>query len=131
MGNSKRKEKIMRMAACPMCGQHNVNGFKKHNKWYSKCYNKECLFQTPVGMPTRKMSRYNWNRLYEHITDEILPDEPCGRQDRAFMKKEIRCGVPELVDCFTQEDFDKWSEKYDYKAIDWVKPKGKKYGKKK
>ena len=44
------------------------------------------------------------------------------------MKKEIQCGVPELVNCFTQEDFEKWSEKYDYKKIDWVKEKGKKAG---
>lgn len=118
----------MRMANCPVCGGHNVNGFKKHNKWYSKCYNKECGFTTPVGMPTRKLSRYNWNLLYESMTGEELPDEACGRQDRAYMKKEKRCGLPELTYCFTQEDYEKWSEKYDISQVNWVKLKGKKAG---
>lgn len=118
----------MRMSPCPVCHQRNVNGFKKKQKWYSTCYNKECRFTTEVGMPTRKMSRYNWNRLYEHMTGETLPDEVCGRQDRAFMKKEIAAGVLELVDCFTQEDFEKWEKKYSYDSIDWVKEKGKKAG---
>lgn len=115
----------MRMAPCPACGGHNVNGFKKHNKWYSTCYNKECRFTTKVGMPTRKLSRYNWNLLYEKMTGEALPDEACGRQDRAYMKKEKRCGLPELVQCFTQEDFNKWSEKYNISNVDWVKEGGK------
>ena len=44
------------------------------------------------------------------------------------MKKEIRCGVPELVQCFTQEDFEKWEETYDYSKISWVKEKGKRAG---
>lgn len=118
----------MRMAKCPVCGRHNVNGFKKNSKWYSTCYNKECRYTTEVGMPTRKMSRFNWNLNYEHLTGEVLPDEMTGRQKGAYMKKEIQCGVPELVNCFTQEDFEKWSEKYDYKKIDWVKEKGKKAG---
>lgn len=116
----------MRMAPCCKCGQHNVNGFKKHNKWYSTCYNKECRFTTEVGMPTRKLSRYNWNLLYEKETGEVLPDEACGRQERAFMKKEIRAGLHKLIYCFTQEDFDKWSEQYDISQVDWVKAKGKK-----
>ena len=41
------------------------------------------------------------------------------------MKKEKRCGLPELVQCFTQEDFDKWSEKYNISQVDWVKKDGK------
>lgn len=76
-------------------------------------------------MPTRKMSRFNWNLNYEHLTGETLPDEMTGRQKGAYMKKEIRCGVPELVQCFSQEDFKKWGEKYDYSKINWVKEKGK------
>lgn len=116
----------MRMAPCPVCGKTAPNGFKKGNKWYSKCYNKECGYTTEVGMPTRKMSRFNWNLNYERLTNETLPDEMTGRQKGAYMKKEIRCGVPELVQCFTQEDFEEWEEKYDYKDINWVAPKGKK-----
>lgn len=116
----------MRMAPCPMCGGKNTNGFKKNNKWYSTCYNKECRYTTEVGMPTRKMSRYNWNLNYEHITGEKLPDEMCGRQRGSFMKKEIRCGVPQLVHCFSKEDFDNWSKQYKYSDIDWLVPKGKK-----
>lgn len=115
----------MRMAPCPKCGEHNVNGFKKHNRWYSKCYNKNCLFETEIGMPTRKLSRYNWNLLFEQITGEKLPDDCCGRQDTAFMKKEKRLGLPELIHCFTQEDYEKWSEKYDISKVDWVKEGGK------
>ena len=118
----------MRMAKCPMCGKPAPNGFKKGNKWYSKCYNKECGYTTEVGMPTRKMSRFNWNLNYERLTGETLPDEMTGRQKGAYMKKEIRCGVPELVQCFSQEDFEKWEEKYDYKDINWVKVGGKKAG---
>lgn len=118
----------MRMAKCPMCGQHNVNGFKKHNKWYSTCYNKECRYTTEVGMPTRKMSRFNWNLNYERLTGEILPDEMAGRQKGAYMKKEIRCGVPELVQCFSQKDFESWEQTYDYSKINWVKDKGKRAG---
>lgn len=116
----------MRMAPCPVCGKTAPNGFKKGNKWYSKCYNKECGYTTEVGMPTRKMSRFNWNLNYERLTNETLPDEMTGRQKGAYMKKEIRCGVPELVQCFTQEDFEEWEEKYDYKDINWTVPKGKK-----
>ena len=41
------------------------------------------------------------------------------------MKKEIRCGVPELVQCFTQEDFENWEKKYDISKVDWVKEGGK------
>lgn len=115
----------MRMAKCPMCGQHNVNGFKKHNKWYSTCYNKECRYTTEIGMPTRKMSRFNWNLNYERLTDETLPDEMTGRQNGAYMKKEIRCGVPELVQCFSQKDFENWEQIYDYSKINWVVPKSK------
>lgn len=118
----------MRMAPCPICGGRNVNGFKKHEKWYSTCYNKECRFTTKVGMPTRKLSRYNWNLLYEKMTGETVPDEACGRQPRAYMKKEVRAGLPELVQCFTQEDYEEWSEKYDISQVNWVKPKGKKAG---
>lgn len=118
----------MRMAKCPMCGKTAPNNFKKGNKWYSKCYNKECGYTTEVGMPTRKMSRFNWNLNYERLTGETLPDEMTGRQNGAYMKKEIRCGVPELVQCFSQEDFEKWKEKYDYKDINWVKVSGKKAG---
>ena len=116
----------MRMAPCPVCNGKQVNNFKRKNRWYSTCYNKECRYTTDVGMPTRKMSRFNWNLNYERLTGETLPDEMTGRQKGAYMKKEIRCGVPELVQCFTQEDFEKWEEKYDYKDINWVAPKGKK-----
>lgn len=115
----------MRMAPCPVCGKTAPNGFKKGNKWYSKCYNKECGYTTEVGMPTRKMSRFNWNLNYERLTGETLPDEMTGRQKGAYMKKEICCGVPELVQCFTQEDFENWEEKYDISRIDWVKEVGK------
>ena len=115
----------MRMANCPVCGGHNVNGFKKHNRWYSKCYDKECGFTTLVGMPTRKLSRYNWNLLFEDISGEKLPDEACGRQDRAFTKKEKRCGLDKLIHCFSKEDYDKWSEKYDISQVDWIKEGGK------
>lgn len=115
----------MRMASCPKCGLHNVNGVKNKDKWYSKCFNKECNFITEVGMPTRKISRYNWNRLYEHETGEELPDDACGRQERAFMKKELKAGLDKLVDCFTQEDFAEWEKHYNYADVDWVKKKGK------
>ena len=118
----------MRMAPCPVCNGKNVNNFKKNNKWYSTCYSKECRYTTEVGMPTRKMSRFNWNLNYERLTGETLPDEMTGRQKGAYMKKEIRCGVPELVQCFTQEDFENWEEKYDYKDSNWVKIGGKKAG---
>lgn len=118
----------MRMAPCPVCGKTAPNGFKKGNKWYSKCYNKECGYTTEVGMPTRKMSRFNWNLNYECLTGETLPDEMTGRQNGAYMKKEIRCGVPELVQCFSQKDFESWEQIYDYSKIDWVKDKGKKAG---
>lgn len=117
----------MRMAPCPMCGQHNVNNCKKHNKWYSVCFNKECKFITEVGMPSRKLTRFNWNLLYEKTSGEQLPDEMTGRQKTAFMKKEIKCGLPELTYCFTKEDFSKWCEEYDLSKVDWVKAKGKKY----
>ena len=115
----------MRMAKCPICGKTAPNGFKKGNKWYSKCYNKECGYTTEVGMPTRKMSRFNWNLNYERLTGETLPDEMTGRQKGAYMKKEIRCGVPELVQCFTQEYFENWEKKYDISKVDWVKECGK------
>lgn len=115
----------MRMSCCPKCGQHNVNGVKIKQKWYSKCFNKDCGFITEVGMPTRKLSRFNWNLFYEHETGEQLPDEICGRQDRAFMKKEINAGLDKLVHCFTQEDFEEWEKHYDYSKVDWVKVKGK------
>ena len=111
----------MRMAPCPVCGQHNVNGFKKKNLWYSTCYNKDCRFTTEVGMPSRKMSRFNWNLLYERTTNQFLPDDMCGRQKGAYMKKEVKAGVPELVKCFTQEDFDDWSKTHDLGSIDWAK----------
>lgn len=116
----------MRMAKCPICGQHNVNGFKNNNKWYSTCYNKECRYTTEVGMPTREMSRFNWNLNYERLTGEILHDEMTGRQKSAYTKKEIRCGVPELVQCFSQKDFENWEQIYDYSKINWVVPKSKK-----
>ncbi len=115
----------MRMASCPICGEGGANNFKgKTHLWYSKCY--RCGFTSNVGMPTRKMARYNWNRLCEHMTGEELPDEATGRMPRSFMKKEVQCGVPSLVDCLTQEDFKKWEEKYDISKIDWVNVKGKK-----
>lgn len=116
----------MRMSHCPMCGGGNVNNLKVHNKWYSRCYNKECCFQTPIGMPTRKLSRYNWNLLHESITGEELPDDACGRQERAFMKKEIAAGAPTLVKCFTHEDLEKWEETHNYNDFNWLVEKGKK-----
>ena len=59
------------------------------------------------------------------MTGGVLPDEACGRQDRAYMKKEKKCGLPELVQCFTQKDFDKWSEKYNISQVDCIKEGGK------
>ena len=41
---------------------------------------------------SRKLSRYRWNINYEKKTGEKLPDEMCGRQKGAYMKKEIRAG---------------------------------------
>lgn len=81
----------MRMANCPECGGHNVNGFKKGNHWGSKCYN--CGYTViDKAWVTRKLARYAWNLNYERVTGETLPDEMCGRQDRAYTKKEIREG---------------------------------------
>lgn len=108
----------MRMAACPKCKEHNVNGFKKHDKWYSKCYN--CGFTTEVGQYSRKNSRYNWNLLYEKMTGETLPDECCGRQPRAYMKKEIQAGIPQLISCFTQEDYEAWQEQHPKEDVAWL-----------
>lgn len=83
----------MRMAKCPACGGHNVNGFKdKHlDCWGSKCY--DCGYTVVDEQDnSRKLSRYRWNINYEKKTGEKLPDEMCGRQKGAYMKKEIRAG---------------------------------------
>lgn len=117
----------MRMAHCPRCGGGNVNSFKdKGNLWHATCYNKECRFTTEVGMPTRKLSRYNWNLLYENMTGERLPDEACGRQSPAFMKKEVSAGASSLVKCFTKEDLAEWEKAHSYDSFDWLVEKGKK-----
>lgn len=116
----------MRMAHCPMCGGGNVNNLKGKNfKWYSKCYNKECGFVTKVGMPTRKLARYHWNLLAEDITGDTYPDDACGRQEGAYMRKEIACGLPELVRCLTVEEYDEWAKTHDISKVDWVKQGGK------
>lgn len=115
----------MRMATCPICGEGGANNFKdKKNLWYSKCY--RCGFASKVGMPTRKLSRYNWNLLHEHITEERLPDDACGRQDRAFMKKEISAGAKTLIRCFTPEDLEEWEKSHNYNDFNWLVEKGKK-----
>lgn len=116
----------MRMAHCPKCGGGNVNSFKDEgNLWHATCYNKECRFTTKVGMPTRKLSRYNWNLLYESMTGETLPDEACGRQSSAFMKKEASAGASELVRCFASDDLARWEKVHSYGSFDWLTKKGK------
>lgn len=83
----------MRMAHCPICGGGNVNNFKKGLYWGSKCYNKECGYTViDKDYYSRKIARYAWNQNYEKLTGETLPDEMCGRQDRAFTKKERAVG---------------------------------------
>lgn len=87
----------MRMAPCPACGGHNVNGFKdkKHDCWASKCY--DCGYTVSnEQFYSRKIARYYWNRNYEKLTETTLPDEMCGRQDGAFMKKELRQGLDKI-----------------------------------
>ena len=87
----------MRMAKCPACSGHNVNGFKdKHlDCWGSKCY--DCGYTViDERFHSRKIARFYWNRNYEKLTGEVLPDEMCGRQKGAFMKKELRIGLDKL-----------------------------------
>lgn len=98
----------MRMAACPNCGEHNVNGYKKRGGWLSKCYN--CGYTSEVPLPSRKISRYCWNLNYERLTGETLPDEACGRQKGAFTKRERREGEDKMIYWFTQEDKERLSE---------------------
>lgn len=71
----------MRMASCPKCGSHNVNNFKYGGKkyWASKCYN--CGFTEKGDYTARKFARYAWNKTYEKLTNTILPDEMCGRNN--------------------------------------------------
>lgn len=116
----------MRMSPCSRCGGKQINNFKKRDRWYSVCFNKECGFKTDVPMFSRKMARYQWNRLYENTTGEKLPDEMTGRLPGSFMKKEIIAGVPELVDCMCYDDYLKWKETHDESKINWLVPKGKK-----
>lgn len=87
----------MRMAPCPVCGEHNVNNFKDKKKecWGSKCFSCGYVFEDD-RFYSRKMARIYWNRNYEKMTGETLPDETCGRQKGAFMKKEIRAGLDKL-----------------------------------
>lgn len=98
----------MRMASCPNCGEHNVNGYKKRGGWLSKCYN--CGYTSEVPLPSRKISRYCWNLNYERLTGETLPDEACGRQKGAFTKRERREGEDKMIYWFTQEDKERLSE---------------------
>ncbi len=114
----------MRMAPCPNCGAGSCNNFKeKNHRWYSKCF--QCGFTSNVGMPTRKLARYNWNLLAENMTGNTYPDDACGRQERAFMKKEKACGLPELVQCLTIDDYNEWTKTHDISKVDWVKQGGK------
>ena len=120
----------MRMAPCPLCNGKQVNNFKRKNRWYSICFNKECGFTTDVPMFTRKMARYQWNRLYENKTGNKLPDEMTGRLSGSFMKKEIQCGIPELVDCMCYDEYLSWKETHDESKVTWIKEKGKSAAKK-
>lgn len=88
----------MRLAHCPMCHGHNVNNYKKREKWFTKCY--DCGYTSTNPLPSRKLSRYSWNLNYERLTGEKLPDEACGRQKGAFMKKEKRAGLDQEVQFF-------------------------------
>ena len=95
----------MRMAACPKCNKHNVNGYKKRGGWLSKCYN--CGYTSEVPLESRKLSRYCWNINYENLTGETLPDEACGRQKGAFMKREKKIDLDKTIHCFTLEQAQK------------------------
>lgn len=83
----------MRMAPCPVCGEHNVNGKKrKDGTWESLCFN--CGYEVfNEKTISRKLARYLWNLNYEKMTGNKLPDEMCGRQKGAYMKKEKRAGL--------------------------------------
>lgn len=85
------------MAPCPKCGESGgINGFKKHGWWQTKCY--RCGYVLDIECPSRKISRYIWNRNYENVTGETLEDEMCGRMPNSFMKKEVRAGIRDYVD---------------------------------
>lgn len=87
----------MRMAPCPQCGEKGrVNGFKRHGWWMSKCY--ACGYTLDIECPSRKISRYIWNRNWENITGQKLEDEATGRASNSYMKKEIQAGIKKYVD---------------------------------
>lgn len=95
----------MRMASCPKCGEHNVNGYKKRGGWLSKCY--ACGYTSEVPLPSRKLSRYCWNINYERLTNEKLSDEVCGRMNDSFTEKEKENGLNKMIHWFTKVDKEK------------------------
>lgn len=94
---------MSRMMPCPACGNPGrVNGFKKNGDWFSKCY--ACGFTLQIPAPTRKLSRFLWNRNWESMTGQTAEDEACGRCDNSFMQKEVKAGLKEYVDTMGQSD---------------------------
>lgn len=84
----------MKLAPCPKCHKTMVKWFiDKHGNFGCQCYNPLCQYTLiSEDYISRKIATYAWNRAYEIITGETLPDAMCGRQDGAFSKKEQMAG---------------------------------------